>query len=113
MWIKPAFFLVINISVREERCIRLFFALPLFWLNDFVESIADIAAFLNIITFGRLKIFVSKNETDRMSIGKATSALYTVSDVLTELSLFTGRFDLVNIKVDSQDEKVKVKIFTV
>lgn len=114
MSIRPVFFFVIKIFVSEKQKMRIYLPLPIFCLNDFVESLADLTAFLNIVTFGKLKITFSKSKAfpHKITMKKLQSALYTFSDFFTELSLFTGRTDFVDIKTDSEDEKVRVKIFT-
>jgi hypothetical protein len=115
MSIRPVFFFVIKIFVSEKQKIRIYLPLSIFCLNDFIESLADLAAFLNIVTFGKLKISFSKSKAfpHNIAMKKLQSGLYILSDFFTELSLFTGRTDFVDVKTDSEDEKVKVKIFTV
>ncbi len=114
MRIKPVFFFIIKIFVSEEKNIRIYLPFPIFCFSDFIEGLGDIAAFFNIITFGKLKIAFSKSESflHRVDIRKLTSVIYTLSDFFTELSLFTGRTDFVDIQTKSGNEKVKVKIFT-
>jgi len=114
MSIKPVFFFTVSIAapMGKGKFFRLIIPLPLFCFNDFVESIADIAAFLSVITFGKLKIKVTedKKTSTCISVKTASKILYTFSDVMTELCLFTGRFDLLNVNVAEGSDRAKVRI---
>ena len=116
MSLRPVFLFTVSISVPagNGKQIRLFFPLPIFCVNDFVESIADIASLFSFFC-GKAKVKVSepsKRSAYFMTVRSLARAIYVLSDVLTELTLFTGRFDMVDVDVTDGDERCRVKVST-